>query len=66
MAGSLFRTRAGKKWPVEHGHFRVPGGIRNGNREKAGIFVIDTAQCDSVPLCIGGKPEALPVEEITR
>ena len=66
MAGGLLRTRAGKKWPVEHGHFRVPGGIRNGDGEEAGIFVIHVAEFDALLRCKGGKPQALPVEEILR
>ena len=66
MAGRFLWTSAGKKWPVEHGQFRVPGGIRNGDRKEAGIFVIHVAQFDAVPRSKGGKPQALPVEEILR
>src|ERR1035438_7513683 len=32
-AGGFLRTSAGKQGPVEHGQLRMPGWIRNGNRE---------------------------------
>jgi hypothetical protein len=37
-----------EKRPVEHGQFRVPGWIGNGDGEEAGIFVIHVADFDAV------------------
>ena len=65
VAGRLLRTCAGKKGPVEHTQFHVPGGIRNGDGEEAGIFVIHVADVDALIRTKGRKPQALPVEEIT-
>src|ERR1035437_9498309 len=65
VAGSLLRSRAGKKRSVEHAQLRVPGGIRNGEGKEAGIFVIHTPDVDALIRTKGREPQALPVEEIT-
>ena len=38
--GGFLRTRAQEKWPVQEGHFRMPGWIWNGDRKQAGVFVV--------------------------
>ena len=57
MAGCLLRSRAGKKRPVEHAELRVPGGIRNGDGEEAGIFVIHVADVDALIQPKGREPQ---------
>ena len=43
VAGGFLGTGAGKERPVEHGQFRLPGWIRDGDGEEAGVFVIHVA-----------------------
>ena len=65
VAGGFLRSGAGEKRPVEHAELRMPGGIRNGDGEEAGIFVIHVADVDALIQPKGREPQALPVEEIT-
>ena len=66
VAGGFLRASAGKKRPVEHGQFRMPGWIRNGDGEEAGIFVIHVDEFDAVIRAKGREPQTLPVEQILR
>ena len=66
VAGGFLRTSAGEKRPVKHGQLRMPGWIRNGDGEEAGIFVIHVAEFDAVIRTKGREPQTLPVEEVLR
>ena len=66
MAGGFLRTSAGEKRPVEDGHFRMPGWIRNGDGEQAGVFVVHVVEFDALIRAEAREPEALPVEQILR
>src|ERR1700728_1498447 len=65
-ARGFLGSRAGKKRPVQHGQFRLPGWIRNGGGEEAGIFVIHTGKLDAVIRAEGSEAQTLPMEEVLR
>ena len=66
VAGGFLGTGAGKKRPVEHGQFRMPGWIRNGEGEQAGVFVIHVADLGTVISAKSREPHTLPMEEVGR
>ena len=66
VAGGFLGTRAGEKRPVEEGHFRMPGRIRNGDGEEAGVFVVHVVEINALIRAEGREPQTLPVEEVLR
>jgi len=66
MANDLLRTSARKKWPVQDGQLRVPGWIRNGDGEEAGVFIVHVGEFDALIGAEIREPQALPVEEVLR
>jgi CIC family chloride channel protein len=66
VAGGFLRTSSGKQRTVEERELRFPRLVRNGNREYAGVFVVDLAGIDAMIRRKGRQPQALPVEEVLR
>src|SRR5580658_3656462 len=65
-AGGFLRTGAGEKWPVQNGHFRMPGWIRNGDRKETGVFVVHAVEFNVLVWAKACKSQAPPVEKIFR
>ena len=63
-AGGFLWTSAREERTVEHRQFRLPGGIGNDDREKAGIFVIHVIEFDTLIRAKLRQPQTLPMEEI--
>ena len=66
LARGFLRASAGKKRPVKHGQFRVPGRVRDGDGKQAGIFVIHVVEFDALIRTESCEPQALSVEEVLR
>src|ERR1700692_4734334 len=55
-----------KNGPVKHRQLRLPGCIRNGSGEWAGILVVNVAEIQALKRSKRDKPESLPVNEVRR
>ena len=62
VARSLLRLRTCKKRAMEHTQFQSSCRVRNGDRKKARILIINIAQFDAVPMRIRRESKPLPVE----
>ena len=60
----FLRASSGKKRTVQNGHCRLPGWIRNGDWENAGILVVHAVELDAVIRTEGRQPKALPAEQV--
>lgn len=59
-------TRAGKERPVQERQRRLSRGIRNSDREDAGVLIVNAVERNAVIRLEGGQAQSPPVEQIIR
>jgi hypothetical protein len=66
LARRFLRTSSRKEGSVQNGQRRSSSWIRNGNREYAGVLVVDIIEVDAVIWAEPREPKATPVEQVVR
>ena len=64
--GGFLGAGAGKKRTVEKSQLHLPGVIRNGDGEDAGVLVVHMDEINALKGFKGCQPDPLPVEQILR